>query len=82
MAGIKCYLPEYLRVSQDSRTRRVWVGWGRGKSEYFISDSIRNHCYMVKVKSRLTFSQFYFVFVCKFLTDNASLSGLHLEHTV
>lgn len=49
--------------------------------DYFMSDSIKNHWCMVIMKSRLTFSQLYFIFVCKFLIDNASPYYLHLECT-
>lgn len=49
--------------------------------KYFISDSIENHWCMVIIISRLTFSQFYFIFVHIFLTDSISYC-LHLESTV
>lgn len=83
MVRIKFHLVEYLRVGQNGGTPRDSVQGGEeGWLKYFTSDRIQNHWCMMIIQSRLTLSQFYFIFVWKFLTDNASPYFLHLFYTV
>ena len=57
-------------------------GIGRkGSQKHSISNSIQNCWCMVTIKRRLTFSQFYFMFVCKPSTDSVLSYCLPLEGT-
>lgn len=78
MAGIQIWYTWVPNRGPGQRhTKRTAGWWGERGWKQFISESIQNCWCTVIIRSRLTFAQFHFIFVCKFLIDLASPYCLH-----